>query len=326
MGVDGISPARPLDAVISVPATRAVRGDAAEDQTVRLVYAETIGDDLLVDTEDGRKLRLNGAAGFAENLSEGDVLLLRVRSSASTLELEWLGAISSHNRGSVSAAEILPERFGLPFEMAAMRLDQTVLRRMVWNDPEPVVLANAWRALMLGASHAGADGRMVETLADGLPASGPMVQPDDGWGTAVFAWRGLPLYLRFVWERRQEQVEQKKSAGLALLVAMRHPELGGMLLEFQWGSGGITLNCAAEEEQTVTLLDNARTLFARVLARSALRLERYAVHQGLVSLRPTSLPGARVLRQAGPQASVALFRGAAEIVRALGQLHIAAQS
>lgn len=325
MAVDGISLGRPLDAVISVPATRTVRGEAAGDQTVRLVYAETIGDDLLVDTEDGRKLRLNGAAGFAENLSEGDVLLLRVRASAPTLELEWLGAIASHNQGA-AAAELFPGHLGLPSEMAAMRLDQAALRRMVWNDPEPAVLANAWRALMLGASRPGAEGRAMETLADGKAGAGPVARPDDGWGTAVFAWRGLPLYLRFVWERRQAQAEQRKSPGLALLVALRHPEFGGMLLELQWGSGGITLNCAAEDGPTVTLLGNARTLFAGVLGSAGLRLERYAVHQGLASLRPASLPGARVLRQAGPQASPALFRGVAEIVRALGQLHIAAQN
>lgn len=324
MGLDGISPGRPLDAVVSVSSARNARGKTTEDQTVRLIYAETIGDDLLVDTEDGRKLRLNGAAGFAENLSEGDVLLLRVRSSAPTLELEWLGAISSRN--PISATDLLPERLGLPFEMAAMRLDQAVLRRMVWNDPEPVVLANTWRALMLGASHTSAGGRAVETLADAPSAIGLMARPDDGWGTAVFAWRGLPLYLRFVWERRQAQAEQKKALSLALLVALRHPEFGDMLMEIQWGNGGIILNCAAEDEPTVTLLSNARALFAGVLGHAGMRLERYVVHQGLVALRPASLPGARVLRQVGPQAPATLFRGAAEIVRALGQLHLAGQS
>lgn len=322
MGVDGISPGRPPEAIVRVPAARAARGGEAADQTVRLIYAETIGEDLLVDTEDGRKLRLSGAAGFAENLSEGDVLLLRVRSSQPTLELEWLGAIAA--RGARQEVPAFPPEVGmLPAEMAAMRLDQAVLRRLVWNDPAPAVLANAWRALMLGGRHAAAAG--VETLGDApVLAGNPTARAEDGWGTAVYAWRGLPLYLRFVWERRPGgRPAPQVAAGLALLVALRHPVLGAMLMELRWEPAGVSLDCAAEEAPTVTLLRNAQAKFAGVLACAGLRLAHYTVHADASALRPRNLPGARALRQGGAQVPAALFRAAAEIVRSLGQFQLA---
>ena len=70
MGLDGIPTALP-----ALPALRPVPARGDDEGLLRLNHVETVGEDLLVDTEDGRRLRLAGGGQFEQDLSEGDLLL-----------------------------------------------------------------------------------------------------------------------------------------------------------------------------------------------------------------------------------------------------------
>jgi hypothetical protein len=303
MGLDGI-PAT----LQALPAVRGVaprlQKSAEADGILRLSPEQTQGDDLLVDTEDGRRLRLSGAGSYGQELSDGDVLLVRVRSAAPELELEWLGSIA-RSGGAGRAPGGDP---GSGTETAAMRLDQTALRRIVWQDPAPETLANAWRALVLG--------RWKSLVPPGAASGGaapPALFADPASRlTAVYGWRGLQLMLSLVPDEPQG-ASSALPRSLSLRLELKLPTLGHILIELTW-AGGIALAIAVEDDEALAALQASLPAIAARLVRAQLRLVRCRFSMGLEALRqkrPRQVSGA-----IAPVQPV-LFRAAAEIVREL---------
>lgn len=306
MGLDGIS-----TTLQALPAVRGVapRLHADADGILRLSYAQTQGDDLLVDTEDGRRLRLSGVGAYGQDLAQGDVLLLRVRSAAPELELEWLGALArSGDTGQGGAGEAR-------FETAAMRLDQTALRRIVWQDPAPETLANAWRALVLGRWKALVPPSAGSGLAGSEPgeaAPAALFADPSSRLTAVYGWRGQQLMLSLVPDEAQE-ASPAPPCSMSLRLELKLPTLGHVLIELAWASG-IALAIAVEDDEALALLQASLPAIAARIVRAQLRLVRCRFSLGLEALRqkrPRQISGAIAPLQP------LLFRAAAEIVREL---------
>lgn len=308
MGLDGIP-----TTLQALPAVRGVaprlQKSADADGILRLSYAQTQDADLLVDTEDGRRLRLSGAGAYGQDLSEGDVLLVRVRAAAPELELEWLGALA---RAGDTVARAGGES---RFETAAMRLDQTALRRIVWQDPSPETLANAWRALVLGRWKALVPPSAGSGFAGSEPGETPpaalFADPANRL-TAVYGWRGQQLMLSLVPDEHQA-ASPATPRSLSLRLELKLPTLGHVLIELAWASG-IALAIAVEDDEALAALQARLPAIAARIVRAQLRLVRCRFLLGLEALRqmrPRQISGA--LAPVQPM----LFRAAAEIVREL---------
>lgn len=291
-------------------------GLPAAGETLRLAYAETHGDDLLVATGDGRTLRLTGLAVLGQELAEGDVLLARVLSNAPTLELELLGGVTPQSA---------PAGFShVAAEQASMRLDQAALRQISWAPPDAAALASSWRALVHGqwrgeslqasAALPGAyQPRLPGPMRDADPAAGPGAAAER-WTFPVYAWGGLQMMLRLVAaDPDDERAPRRQPRKLALRLELKLPGLGRVALQVQWVAGGIQLSLAAEEAAALEVLRDLLPEMAAALARGGLRLLRASLDLGLSRLDAVAVPEAWLPQ--GPAAAVppGLFRAAAEV-------------
>lgn len=287
----------------------------AAGETMHLTYAETVGDDLLVATSDGRTLRLTGLAAVGQELTDGDVLLVRVLRNSPDLELELFGSVSRQGR---------PAMTPMSAEQAAMRFDQAALRQISWRSPDPAVLATSWRALVHGQWRGEALHETPAGLGAGayLPfVSDPVREmtsggcaPVERWAFPVYAWGGLPMMLRLVGADPDEAraTPRLRTRAMALRLDLTLPGMGRVTVQVQWISGGIQLSLAAEDANALEYLRERLPEMATALARCGLQLLRCRLNQGLPGLEANTLPA---LPQ-GPAAAVppGLFRAAAEVI------------
>ncbi|HSD40219.1 MAG TPA: flagellar hook-length control protein FliK [Rhodocyclaceae bacterium] len=299
----------------------------AAGETMRLTYADTVGDDLLVSAGDGRTLRLTGLANLGQELSEGDVLLVRVLSSMPNLELELFGSLTRQGRPT---GQPMPAA-----EPASMRFDQAALRQVSWRAPDPAVLATSWRALVHGQLRGQLHGQFhaegLQAGATGLVSGAYLSHASDPgreivsgnframerWAFPVYAWGGMPMMLRLVsadQEEEEQRAPRERPRSLALRLDLDLPGLGRVALQVQWITGGIQLSLAVADPAALEPLRDLLPEMTKALARAGLRLLRCRLSQGL--------PGFDAAPSALPQGAAAavppgLFRAAAEVVVAL---------
>jgi hypothetical protein len=292
---------------------------AQAGELLQLAFSETLGDDLLAATADGRSMRLMGIGSLAQQLSEGDVLLVRVLAGSPNLELEVFGTLP---RSGASA----PQMSGWPTEQAAMRVDQLVMRQIAWQAPDPVALAANWRALVHGRwrSEGARPASAAELLASGygrMDATGddeatqfPLPPQADRWTFPVYAWGGLQLMLRLVEAEDGDEGSpaSRRLRRFALRIELRLPGLGRVTMQVRSIVGGIELTLAAERAEALAPLRDLVPDMAAAMTRADLRLVRCHLAHG--TLPQESAPSLAL--QAGPAPVVApgLFRAAAEVV------------
>ncbi|MFT4173494.1 MAG: hypothetical protein QM639_13095 [Rhodocyclaceae bacterium] len=291
-------------------------------ETLRLALTEADGADLLVSADNGRALRLTGLSEYSQGLREGDVLLVRVLAT-DPLELEFCGTTPrAHASATVAPRAPLTDQ-------AAMRLDQTALRRITWREPSAAALANSWRALVHGRWRS--DEAYAPPAGAAYAAPGSAVArealnttlPDDiqRWSFPLYAWGGQPMLLRLVQADPDEDARpaHRRARMLAIRVECVLPGLGPIMLHVQWVSGGIQLSLAAERSAAIAPLHDALPRISAALARIELRLYRCSIAHG--QLPAPTVPRQELLPR-GPAAAVApaLYRAAAETVLVLAGL------
>lgn len=117
---------------------------------LRLRLAAAQGDDLLLTDGAGFALRLQGMANAQGGLRPGDVLLLRVLSAGPRLELAYVGTAGQGAAPAGAAAPGTEPALRPLTEQAAMRPDQSALRRIALQLPEAAALGEAWYLRALG--------------------------------------------------------------------------------------------------------------------------------------------------------------------------------
>jgi len=311
--IANVTQARPL----SGREGSARQASVSAGDTLQLAYADTLGEDLLVIGRDGRRLRLSGLGALGGELSEGDMLLVRVLRNAPSIELELLGSVTRSGR---DGEPVLREA-----EQAAMRLDQAVMRQIAWRAPDAAVLANTWRALVSGqwreqlAQQANAEAGYSFSF-QGTPASNGeqrMSSASERWAFPVYAWGGLPILLRVVHadpdERRDPGKHQMRS--LAVRIEFELPGLGRILLQVQWLVGGVQLSLFASEATALAHIRNALPSISTAFSVAGLRMLKCRLNLGMPDFN-AGVVGSSVPQHQGPAESVApaLFRAAAEVV------------
>ncbi|KAF7599980.1 MAG: hypothetical protein CGU28_08790 [Candidatus Dactylopiibacterium carminicum] len=285
-------------------------------ETLRLAYAETLGEDLLVTTGDGRPMRLIGMGRLGQGLAEGDILLMKVLSVYPELELELQSDIV--RRPGARAA--------IPFqtEQAAMRVDQAVLRQFAWRAPDGAALALSWRALVQGRwqqamFQPSADIAAYQGQAPAVPMPGLEEEPFDSgrWTFPIYALGGVPMLLRLVHsdpDGNGRDTPRRSMRSLALRIELTLGQLGRIVLQVQWLAGGIQLSLATERKDALAPLSDALPDITTALARAGLRLMRCSMSHGLPGFETDSALAARLPQ--GPAAALppSLFRAAAEVV------------
>ena len=92
----------------------------AQGDTVQLKLDKTEGDDLLVTADDGLPLRLAGLARLAGELAPGDLLLMRILSTAPRLTLSLIDTLGRNRMANSTAGG----ETGFAPEASSMRTDQ----------------------------------------------------------------------------------------------------------------------------------------------------------------------------------------------------------
>lgn len=287
-------------------------------EMLRLAYADTLDGDPVMTTGDGRSLRLAGLGALGQELSEGDVLLVRVLSSAPNVELELFGSVSRHARS-------VPQQQPAP-EQAAMRFDQAALRQIAWRAPDAGALAMSWHALVHGqwrgntTSVPGAGVRATATPAP-LPAGVPAEMnqgnfvPAGRWTFPVYVWGGLPMLLRLVVADADDEHPRPRARRPALRLELNLdlPGLGRIAVQVEWMTGGIQLSLWVEDAAAVVPLRDQLPDMAAAIARSGLHLLRCRLNQGWPAVDVRPIPSG-MLPQGPAAAPPELFRAAAEVV------------
>ena len=105
-----------------------VQGD-----TVQVALDKIEGGDLLVTADDGLPLRLAGMAHLLNELTPGDMLLMRVLTTAPRLTFSLINTLSRAPAGNNAAGT----GAGFAPESSSMRTDQLALRQIAWPQPAP---------------------------------------------------------------------------------------------------------------------------------------------------------------------------------------------
>lgn len=291
---------------------------------------------------------VSGEAAAAD-LVPGDMLLFKVLSTSPRLALQRLGALPLAPRHD--GTEGAPQRPA--HATGAMQPDQTAMLRMAWAAPDAGTLANSWRVLVLehlrqlgqGQGHAPTD-----ILHAGLLSR---------WAFPIHAWSGLPLSLRLLppksppnparrpqaWDAPHGETDAAEFWGLRLSGEL--PGLGPTDLRTTLSLNGATLMILVQEDAALQRLREGQAHLVQAVHRAGWRLRLCQLLKQLPGEQePAPLPGmpeapplGQLLQgQLPPGASwpglahghaaspslhslpQALFRVAAEVLIALGQL------
>ncbi|WP_332672540.1 flagellar hook-length control protein FliK [Aromatoleum sp.] len=311
-----------IPAVVQTPHARSRadegRGPLTEKgDTLRLAFERAAGDDVLAVDERGFALRLAGLVRHARDFVPGDVLLLRVLATAPRLELEFLGtSTTARDATRVGGAAFAPA------ELAAMRLDQTVVQRISWLLPDAAALATTW---YLKLRDAGRTGGVPAPLLLPAPAEAVHESPAaagqggvERWTVPVFAWGGLPALLRFVPVADDEDPQaHRRPRAVALRIELALPRLGAMSVQAVVAAGAVRLVLTAEGDAALAALNDALPAIADALDAAGMALADATIVQASVPPgRAKKLSDAQVLQLASIAGALTPgpFRAVAEVV------------
>jgi hypothetical protein len=303
----------------------------AAGETVELRFESAAPDgELLATTADGRTLKLSGLDALGRGLQAGDVLLVKVLTTApGRLAL----ALSEGGTAPSPAAPAAPPA---PFEIeqAAMRIDQVAwLRQVTWQAPDAAALASNWRALVasrvarpaLRPTDVGDTAVPAVPAApteDGLSRPPQAPAPGDPWLFAVAAWGGMRVMLQLLAvDPDGSKPRRRPGTALALRVELVLAGAGRIVLQLQLVPAGLLLDLGIEHEAAQQPLREMLPALVAAVARAELRVVRCRLLRVPAASFPAgsgSTPGPRLPAAAfDTTLPPAVFRAAAEIVAVL---------
>ncbi|MFZ6647558.1 hypothetical protein ACO0LO_17685 [Undibacterium sp. TJN25] len=295
-------------------------------ETIQVTLGDAAASELLARSADGLPFRLTGLAGLehlAGSLSPGDILQLRVLATSPQLEL---AVFSPEERGSSSAGASPESSNGT--NAAAMQLDQAVLSRQVnWRAPDAATLATSWRVMVLSFFQ---QQNALREQARGLHVPGNLLMADpsasalrdnsripasidaESWLFAAYTWNGQKLMLRVLGTDEDEASYRKGRRGkIALRVELLLPGVGQVSVQMELAAGGVMLDLAAEQMDTMQHLREALRGLASAIARSGLSIVRCRLLRSLPPISPlNSMRAEAGMEEMRPE----LFRAMAEVI------------
>lgn len=254
---------------------------------------------------------------LGNELSPGDVLLVKVLSTTPRLELARLGTLpatraATADDGALNALlrDAPSSRNGAPSALAtgAMHPDQTAMLRMAWASPDAAILSSSWRVLVLehlrqlaqnplAAGPAGAQRQAASSDAASLPAWGLLSR----WVFPIHAWSGLPLSLRLLPPRghaHEAPVDPASGRPRAeadvwgLRLSGDLPGLGPTDLRATLSVHGVGLMVLVQEAQALQRLRQGQAHLAQAVHRAGWRLRQCQLLKQLPDdQEPAPLPG-----------------------------------
>ncbi len=216
----------------------------------------------------GASLRLPAPGAWAQGLSVGDMVWMRVLATEPSLELEFVAP-----RPGTPGTAVSPE------ELPAMRLDQAALRVHQWRLPSPAELAAAWRVILTSRHmDLGLQGlALLEREPLALPgphtsaaAPAPQERAEPGhWSFHLYAWGGMSVALRVaarsLWERRRPARAAEEAQGIE--VALSLPQGGPITVQLLCVRGGLAMALIPRQPQVLPLLRELLPELAAALGR-----------------------------------------------------------
>ena len=259
----------------------------------------------------GASLRMPAPGAWAQGLSVGDLVWMRVLATEPSLELEFVAPRPAGAPGTAVS----------PDELPAMRLDQAALRIHQWKLPSPVELAAAWRVILtsrhmdLGLQGLALQQRQPLALPGphtNAAAPAPQEQAEPGhWSFHLYAWGGMSVALRVaaksLWERRRPPRAAEEAQGIE--VALSLPQGGGPItVQLLCVRGGLAMALVPRQPQVLPLLRELMPELAAALGRLGTPLVKVQLGTPLAPLPAGGLayrPGA---------SSALLLQAVAEVV------------
>ncbi|MFT3857240.1 MAG: flagellar hook-length control protein FliK [Aquabacterium sp.] len=260
MSMMPIQPLRPLPPVRPNGWTAQPPGRAVlEGQTLVLSISPDTGLPLL-STQEGLPLPILPAAGHQLGLMPGDVVTVKVLATQPALELAVLD-----QRGGPDA-----QAGAFEWSPATRAADQAALLRIAWAAPDPAMIANAWRVLVL-------------TRMNGQEAASAQPTLPERWHFSTYAWWGLPVHLQLLPpEDAPTQRDSRQRRAMARLIGrpwgMRIdcvlPWLGPVEVQLHLQPEGAVLLIYVPDEQAAARLNQARAADRMIgaLAQAGLRM------------------------------------------------------
>ncbi|HET9643727.1 MAG TPA: hypothetical protein VFP68_10325 [Burkholderiaceae bacterium] len=284
-------------------------GMPSAGSTVQVALDDIQGADLVGHTPEGFTLRLLGLGTLAAQLTRGDVLLMRVLSSAPQLELALIETRSQREVRDTAATD--------DHALSAMR--DNPLRWRAAPKADALEIAQRWQAHVRDAVLRMHPARQPSSLSGGLSvapagvpegAGSPEVLPQRCWlpfdpagSTGVWMhWAQPPA--------RQRAAKRRRVAALRLDCVFN--AIGPTALLVQLCSGGLLLSLAVETPAAQRCAEAVMRSVAAAFASAGLRLLRWQVFTGSAALQvdetaetPAAPLGGSLLRSAA-QAVLAL--------------------
>lgn len=238
----------------------------------------------------GASLRMPPPGAWAQGLSVGDMVWMRVLATEPSLELEF---VAPRPAASGTAAS--------PDELPAMRLDQAALRAYQWKLPSPTELAAAWRVILtsrhmdLGLQGLALLERQPLALPGPHTVPGAPAPPERGesghWSFHLYAWGGMSVTLRVaaapLWERRKPQPREEGPQGIEVALAL--PQAGPITVQLLRVGGGLAMALMPRDPQVLPLLRELMPEVATALGRMGVPLVKVQLGKPLAPLPPGGL-------------------------------------
>lgn len=258
----------------------------------------------------GTSLRLPAPGAWAQGLSVGDMVWMRVLATEPSLELEFVAP----RPGAVPGSAVSPD------ELPAMRLDQAALRVHQWKLPSPAELAAAWRVILTSRHmDMGLQGlALLERQPLALPgpyasaaAPAPQERAEPGhWSFHLYAWGGMSVALRVaarsLWERRRPPRAAEEAQGIEVTLSL--PQGGPITVQLLCVRGGVAMALIPRQPQVLPLLRELLPELAAALGRLGAPLVKVQLGTPL-----SPLPAGGLSYRPGPSSSL-LLHAVAEVV------------
>lgn len=308
-----------VTAVSLTPQRHPARGGAPQSavgEHIALRYEGRDEHGVTLRRDRGATLRLPPQGAWAQGLSVGDMVWMRVLATEPSLELEF---VAPRPPGAMPGAAVSPD------ELPAMRLDQAALRAYQWKLPSPAELAAAWRVI-LASRHmdTGLQGlALLERPPLALPgphtnaaAPAPQEHVEPGhWRFHLYAWGGLSVALRVaaksLWERRRPPRSAEESQGIE--VALSLPQGSPITVQLLCVRGGVAMALIPRQPQVLPLLRELLPELAAALGRLGAPLVKVQLGTPLAPL-----PVGGLSYRPGPSSSL-LLHAVAEVVSAVAR-------
>lgn len=213
-------------------------------------------------------------------------------------------------------------------DSSAMQANQVFFsRQLVWQAPNPRVLANSWRvmlktygeqraALQEQAAGQHVPGNLLMTEQNPMllreSPRAPLMMEADAWRFAVYGWDGQRMMLRVLANDADDTpaAAKRRRGKIALRLELVLPGAGRVVIQMEPVLAGIVLDLAAGDEASLALLRRMLPAIGEVVKKSGLRVMHCRIGK---ELHAAPAPNNYPMQSAAASLTLPIFRAMAEV-------------